>query len=73
MSEWQPIETLADNVQALLYQAGCEIIAGSIEHWTDATGSRGGCWVHPAEVGGYEWECSVERPTHWMPLPDPPA
>jgi hypothetical protein len=65
--EWQPIETAPkDGREVLLLGADGIRIAS----WSDRF--RREMWDT-----GYASECDgdpieVERPTHWMPLPDPP-
>ncbi len=64
MSEWQPIETAPkDGTAMLVHDEGAVFIAVFDEDegaWMDIAGAPGYQRVEPA-------------PTHWMPLPDPPA
>jgi len=77
MSEWQPIETVPHDVPILLYQAPRELFDGYLvpDPPRMIVGSmEKGRKSHPytCNVGGYECECEVDAPTHWMPLPEPP-
>ena len=61
---WQPIETAPTDKAVLVYCHGF-----SVAHWNTAYKK----WI----VYGAETECTRMmntryRPTHWMPLPDPP-
>jgi hypothetical protein len=66
MSAWQPIDTASDEEgsRALLFD-GKDQFVGVLTHynrhgqWRLWTGDR------PAPWGG-------QKPTHWMPLPEPP-
>lgn len=59
MSEWRPIETAPkDETRVLLARAG--IPSMHTAFW------RGGVWM----CGGHQY---FNNPTHWMPLPEPPA
>lgn len=64
--EWQPIETAPmDGSWVLLWDNGRCVIG----KWQQIVGSY---WAWDANASGapaYE----IEGPTHWMPLPDPPA
>jgi len=59
--EWQPIETAPKDDTQILLTDGSEVSQG---------------WWEP-DYGWLGWEVyrAVHRftPTHWMPLPDPPA
>ena len=86
MTEWQPIETCPEDKDVLLYQPRKEeaiseahgggayttqsegMVVGSIER--NVTGIP--IWVTPSSIGGWEMECDVQNPTHWMLLPEPP-
>lgn len=59
---WQPIETAPrDGENVLLAHAG-RVTAGWFDDYND-------CWFEALDVG----EESIRiRPTHWMPLPEPP-
>lgn len=62
MSEWQPIETAPkDNIPILAYCKGdvCKV-------W----------WQTDFLDGSQYWQNEADsepQPTHWMPLPEPPA
>lgn len=69
---WQPIET-APRMRIILLWAVTDISdAGEIKNWKMATG-------HYSDGDeGWEWDGRVlqpydVQPTHWQPLPDPPA
>lgn len=72
MSEWQPIETAPrDGTAVLLYEPDCWMHPVWVAQW-----ERGGTYYREG------WRCFVaadgeevlhpEKPTHWMPLPEPP-
>ncbi len=67
MSEWQPIETSPkDGTDVLVYEPGYVV---AILHWhtvkTKTAASYPGYWT---DGDGLNWY----KPTHWMPLPEPP-
>lgn len=71
---WQPIETYREGDVVLLYQPANAalyqpegMVVGTVERATHIK-----YWVSPALVLGWEMECELENPTHWMPLPAPP-
>lgn len=74
--EWQPIETAPESEPILVFSPkanrgrdSCEVVIiyrmedGEIHWWTN-----GG-----ANAGSDLYYDDDERPTHWMPLPTPPA
>lgn len=71
--EWQPIETAPpDNSDVLLYSKSGDMLVGHF--------MPGGHCVEdhpPIARGWYFWNGGMfdrlSEPTHWMPLPDPPA
>jgi hypothetical protein len=72
MSTWQPIETAPkDESDIIVCRSGKEVIATfNIVYWNDTDlGSRTHPWCFVDGGGAYhrDW------PTHWMPLPPPPA
>ena len=63
MSDWQPIETAPKGVFLLVWEPDeTEPKTGSI--WLAAF--DGAQWVEDGT------EHVIDRPTHWMPLPEPP-
>lgn len=60
MSKWQPIETAPE--ECLVY------LCGDIFH---AYMSKNGYWTAADPSGGGVNYLS-DKPTHWMPLPEPP-
>lgn len=70
MSEWQDIETAPkDGTNVILAVAGCEESAEAHwngEHWV-------GCSSEVEYTDPYDNVGVFEHPTHWMPLPKPPA
>jgi hypothetical protein len=78
MSDWQPIETVPEGVHVLLYWQKGEKGIGGMECATvyrePAVINTIGMafWTHGGPNAGSDWD-SDELPTHWMPLPDPPA
>lgn len=67
MSEWLPIETAPKDGTQILAFARAKLSGDffGVTQWADA---------EPAfnSVAGWFWEYAI-RPTHWMPLPDPPT
>ena len=64
--EWQPIETAPKDGTEILAFATFErrdFIA--VAQWADADPE------FPNTVAGWFWDYAI-RPTHWMPLPEPP-
>ncbi len=78
MSEWQPIETARKDGSKILIFVDGEI---KIAYWSKTPrwwpwdgGLERPCWV--GFTCGDDWfneYWSETNPTHWMPLPDPPA
>jgi len=64
MSEWQPIETAPkDGTEILIFVDGHR----EVSHFE--AGETGWPWVDYS--GTSAWR--IDLPTHWMPLPAPPA
>ena len=71
--QWQPIETAPkDGTEVLLYQprGAFKPWKGRIRDWAVNIGY----WHQPGnpEHPGYWMGNRQMRPTHWMPLPEPP-
>ena len=62
MSGWQPIETAPDDGRRIIVYDPRVREA----HRVEIRGADGGFWRWNAASGG-------TNPTHWMPLPEPPA
>lgn len=67
MNDWQPIETIPIHQDVLL---GAWLERGHCGYWYMATG-----YINPAGVFRIPGHANFEfhKPTHWMPLPKPPA
>ena len=75
MSEWQPIETLRDGEHVLLYfPIGERGVGGRETAMVFRHDDEWSYWSHGGPNSGSDFEPSRdgERPTHWMPLPEPP-
>lgn len=71
MSEWQPIETAPkDGTRVLLGRAEWVEIGRWLANSRAYRGAPLGTWMDDADNGGPEGH---DWPTHWMPLPPPPA
>lgn len=61
MSDWQPIETAPEHGQFLVYMPEEPRRKIQAAEW------------HPnVKVIGNHFAFDLTKPTHWMPLPDPP-
>lgn len=67
-SEWQPIETAPKDGTAILL--ACATWAHTV-HLGRPVPIKVGGWN--AEAGGWQIFGASWRPTHWQPLPPPPA
>ena len=67
---WQPIETAPDLENIILF-AFIGYLGPGVRNWRMETGHRliDGTWVW----GGQELRVWDYAPTHWQPLPEPPA
>jgi hypothetical protein len=70
MSEWQPIETVPDDVEEIL--AWIPPGNGLLGYCVVAARDRGGDLTEGCEWYGIE-DYTPYQPSHWMPLPNPPA
>lgn len=87
MTEWRPIETapVAHGFKALVFVPGLNnwqrpsILPNMLVAAFDDNYIGGGVWVSDvADIEGYESTGDYivhnpVHPTHWMPLPEPPA
>ncbi len=72
MSNWQPIETAPKDGCSILVIENDEINIVSWDQWDSYKRCPKGWCVKGSwqdEQGGYE---TVDRPTHWMPMPNIP-
>lgn len=74
MKGWQPIDTLPEGEHVLLWFPVGEREVGGMECATVYISEDGewGFWTHGGPNSGSDWWCD-EKPTFWMPLPDPPS
>jgi len=75
VDNWQPIETgPTDGTVVLLYLPNTnEIITGSSSGHRSATTQKL-LWEETLSGYGQDWDPALfDDPTHWMPLPAPPA
>lgn len=77
---WQTIDTAPRNGTHILvgtFPCSPGHITIATAHWFDsrALGARSGgaAWALSVNYDGEHSDCGVENPTHWMPLPQPPA
>lgn len=71
-SQWQPMETAPKDGTAILVARHVDLFGWITGYATYQTLSRiGGGWI--ARGFGIFGELGLGEPTHWMPLPDPPA
>ena len=61
MSDWKPIEMAPHGAQSILISDRKRVMQG----WFSEINKR---WCSSAEQFGVRW-----KPTHWMPLPEPPS
>lgn len=69
--EWQTIETAPLDTPILIWDGSMQCVAKK-SIYTYQSGSPFTTWDC---VGASGWDCedTFETPTHWMPLPPPPA
>ena len=72
MSEWQPIETAPKDGTYIVVSDGVRVSLGlwvsDVDQGADYEGQIGMAGWWSVDLGA-----KLDRPTHWMPLPDPPA
>lgn len=77
MMEWQPIEIAPKDQRILLYRPTtvsnwAKIVIGQYEDDEYAVRPKP-FWSHDLESLTGKKEARANHPTHWMPLPEPPA
>lgn len=70
MSEWQPIETCPRGTYVLMCAGPPEALGPGFLEWKYRLGGMGGLGVTHGILFDWPWGF---RPTHWMPLPEPPT
>lgn len=75
--DWQPIDT-APKMKTILLFAVTDIgEGGTVRNWRMGTGAWHTGWENDDKYSPWEWGRQLYKydvhPTHWMPLPDPPA
>jgi len=77
---WQPIESAPKDGRALLlydpeHDDSDDGFGHALDgHWADTTGPGVGEWQAAVWCNSCtEWHTKAVNPTHWMPLPNPPA
>lgn len=78
LAGWQPIETVPEGEHVLLWFPKGEKGNGGMECARLYRESDGGLppggWTHGGPNSGSDWDWGYDdMPTHWMPLPAPPA
>ena len=63
-SAWQPIETAPKDGRDLLVFEGSGMCVANWDDWKQRNGQT---------AGWRDGQCYPVNPTHWMPLPQPPA
>lgn len=72
MSDWQPIETAPrDYTHILIWDSDRAMVA----RWgySDLFDREPKEWIYGDCSGEYNDYQVIDSPTHWMPLPEPPA
>ncbi len=72
MSEWQPIETAPTNISVLVYIPNAEHYGEGIYRAILVDMGTGKRW-HASTLHMGRDINPENRPTHWMPLPEPPV
>lgn len=69
--QWQPIETAPPNTYILVYLPWNNLVRMASLNTTGKGGAKIGWKV--SFSSGYEPYLENSKPTHWMPLPEPPC
>lgn len=67
MTDWQPIETVPLRIPVLIWDGEIMCVAEGLG------GPRASIYWCCIGADGYECKNTFNSPTHWMPLPEPPA
>ena len=72
MSEWQPIDTAPKDGEDILVYSYPDIVSA---HWETDVGDDGEPYwaLDDGHTRYYALRRHMHEPTHWMPLPTPPA
>jgi hypothetical protein len=70
--EWQPVETAKNEETLLFYEPSHELFPGYELGPYYCVGYMIEGRFQIADVGGFECDVEMKKPTHWMPLPAPP-
>lgn len=74
MSEWQPIKSAPkDGTPILIFNPRNDRKPVCEAAWAYDYEGAPGYWATPHGVKGRGYTILPEAPTHWMPLPEPPA
>jgi len=70
MTEWQPIETAPKDGTHILVvsETGISVCKYSCGNWNGLIDGDTICYQEEQD----DWYYDVYKPTHWMPLPEPP-
>lgn len=73
MSEWRTIETIPPRENVLVYKEGRRGSIDVAQFWPEEDGYSAHWWTAGGPNAGSDYEdYPDDRPTHWMPLPEPP-
>jgi hypothetical protein len=72
---WQPIETAPKDGTPILVADAKSVEVGVWQEETEDDTECGVVTIPGFDAGwwGSEWQPGGKQPTHWMPMPDPPA
>lgn len=73
MSEWQPIDSAPKDCFVLLFCPGEGHDEQRVGQWCKSFDTDDEAWRYAALWCGDAYVSVLCKPTHWMPLPDPPV